>query len=47
MVHRRRARSLSGTADEAWAIVFPEELRKGRTERGFDLAGLNAALEAL
>jgi hypothetical protein len=34
-------------ADEAWAIVFPEELRAGKTERGFDLAGLNAALAQL
>lgn len=34
--------------DEAWAIVFPEELRtNGLNERGFDLAGLNAALARL
>lgn len=33
--------------DEAWAIVYPEELRAGRNERGFDLAGLTAALAAL
>jgi hypothetical protein len=30
--------------DEAWAIVFPEELRNGKTERGMDLSQLNAAL---
>lgn len=33
--------------DEAFAIVFPEELHNGKTERGFDLAGLNAALAQL
>ncbi len=33
--------------DEAYAIVFPEELRNGKTERGMDLTQLNAALAAL
>lgn len=33
--------------DEAWAIVFPEELRAGKTERGMDLSQLNAALRSL
>jgi hypothetical protein len=33
--------------DETWAIVFPEELRDGKTERGLDLTALNAALQAL
>lgn len=33
--------------DEAWAIVYPEELRNGKTERGFNLAQLNAALNKL
>jgi hypothetical protein len=33
--------------DEAWAIVFPEELRNGKSERGMDLAQLNAALANL
>lgn len=33
--------------DEAWAIVYPEELRNGKTERGMDLSQLNAALAAL
>lgn len=33
--------------DEAWAIVYPEELKNGKTERGMDLAALNAALLAL
>lgn len=34
--------------DEAWAVVFPEELNsKGLNERGFDLAALNAALKQL
>ena len=30
--------------DEAWAIVYPEELKNGKTERGMDLTALNAAL---
>ena len=34
-------------ADEAYAIVFPEELKNGKTERGMDLSQLNAALNAL
>lgn len=33
--------------DEAWAIVFPEELRNGKTERGMDLSQLQAALGSL
>lgn len=33
--------------DEAWGIVYPEELKNGKNERGFDLAGLNAALQQL
>lgn len=33
--------------DEAWAIVFPEELRNGVTERGMDLSQLQHALAAL
>lgn len=33
--------------DEAWAIVYPEELRAGRTERGMNLAQLQQALAAL
>lgn len=33
--------------DEAWAIVYPEELRAGHTERGMDLTQLNTALKAL
>lgn len=33
--------------DEAWAIVFPEELCRGRTERGMNLAGLNDALKEI
>ncbi len=33
--------------DEAWAIVFPEELRSGKTERGYDLAALNVMLAGL
>jgi hypothetical protein len=34
-------------ADEAWAVVFPEELVRGKTERGFGLVALNAALAQL
>lgn len=34
-------------ADEAWAIIFPEELRNGKTWRGFDIATLNADLAQL
>lgn len=33
--------------DESWAIVYPEELRNGKTERGMDLTQLNAALQSL
>jgi hypothetical protein len=35
--------------DEAWAIVYPEELRAGtlKNERGFDLSALNQALASL
>ncbi len=33
--------------DETWAIVYPEELKNGVNERGFDLSHLNAALAAL
>jgi len=33
--------------DESWAIVYPEELRAGKTERGMDLTQLNAALKSL
>lgn len=33
--------------DEAWAIVFPEELRNGKNERGLDLAALNDLLASL
>ena len=33
--------------DESWAIVFPEEIRNGMTERGFTLEQLNAALAEL
>ena len=33
--------------DEAWAIIYPEELRNGKTERGFDLTQLQQALASL
>jgi hypothetical protein len=33
--------------DETWAMVYPEELRKGKTERGMDLTQLNTILSAL
>ena len=33
--------------EETWAIVYPEELRNGKNERGFDLAGLTTALGKL
>jgi len=33
--------------DEAYGIVYPEELKNGKTERGMDLSQLNAALAAL
>lgn len=33
--------------DEAWAIVYPEELRNGKTERGMGLTQLTQALAAL
>lgn len=33
--------------EEAWAFVFPDELRKGKTERGLDLAQLNTLLGQL
>jgi hypothetical protein len=32
---------------EVWAVVFPEELRNGKTERGLDLSALNAALATI
>lgn len=32
--------------DETWAIVFPEELKNGKTEHGYDLTGLNNLLKA-
>jgi hypothetical protein len=35
------------TNDETWAIVFPEELRKGKTERGYDLSTLTKMLGSL
>lgn len=38
---------LTELVDEAWCIVFPEELKNGKTERGMDLGQLNAALAAL
>lgn len=34
-------------ADEAWAYIFPDELRAGHTSRGFSLAQLEAWLQAL
>lgn len=37
----------SELADEAYGIVFPEELKNGKTERGMDLSQLDAALSAL
>lgn len=37
----------SSYCDEAFALVFPEELRNGKTERGMDLAALNATLAQL
>lgn len=33
--------------DEAYGIVYPEELKNGKTERGMDLSQLDAALNAL
>lgn len=33
--------------DEAYAIVYPEELKNGKTERGMDLAQLTSALASL
>lgn len=33
--------------DEAWAIVFPDELKKGKNERGYDISQLNEMLNAL
>ena len=33
--------------DEAWAMIYPEELRNGRTERGMSLDQLQHALTAL
>lgn len=33
--------------DETWAVIYPEELRNGKTERGFDLTQLNAMLASL
>lgn len=35
------------TNEETWAIVFPEQLRAGKTQHGYTLAGLNEALTAL
>lgn len=33
--------------DEAWAIIYPEELRNGVNERGLDLTALTRALAAI
>jgi hypothetical protein len=33
--------------DESWAIVFPDELKKGKNERGYDLSQLNEMLSSL
>lgn len=33
--------------DESWAIVFPEELKNGKTERGLDITELNNLLAEL
>lgn len=33
--------------DETWAIIQPEALRNGKTERGYDLAALNTLLGEL
>lgn len=33
--------------DESWAMVFPEELRNGKTARGYDLATISAWLGQL
>lgn len=33
--------------EETWAIIQPDELRNGKTERGMDLTQLNAELAAL
>lgn len=33
--------------DETWAIIWPQELRNGKTERGMDLTQLKAVLAAL
>jgi hypothetical protein len=33
--------------DESWAMIYPEELRAGKTERGIDLTQLNALLQTL
>jgi len=38
---------LTNLVDECYAIVFPEELKNGKTERGMDLTQLNAALANL
>jgi hypothetical protein len=34
-------------SDEAWAYIFPEELRNGKTYRGYDLSQLRAWLDSL
>lgn len=33
--------------DETWAIVFPDEIKKGKNERGFDLEQLHEMLHSL
>jgi len=33
--------------DEGWAMIFPEELKNGKTWRGYDVTQLNAWLSAL
>lgn len=38
---------VSHLVDEAWGIVYPEELHNGKNERGLDLAGLNSMLAAI
>ena len=38
---------IDNLVDEAYAIVYPDELRAGKNERGYDLTALQAALAAL
>jgi hypothetical protein len=33
--------------DETWAFIFPDELSKGKTERGMDITQLETQLNAL